>query len=70
MKTISIRIYPDGIVHAETHGIKGSSCKDYLSIIQTLVDARHMEYELKPEYYETEITTNASVIQVQKARTL
>lgn len=55
MKTVSIRIYPDGIVQAETNGIKGKQCKDYIPVINQLVNARHTEVELTSEYYENEL---------------
>ena len=62
MKTISIRIYPDGVVQAETNGIKGKRCKDYIPIINRLISARYTEVELTSEYYESELVENTEQI--------
>ena len=67
MRTITIRIYPDGVVHTETNGIKGKKCTDYIPIIERLVNARHSEVELTEEYYENElIETYEEQIKIEK----
>lgn len=52
MKKIKIRIYPDGIIQAETNGIKGKKCSDYKKIISNLTNAKIIEEEYTSEYYE------------------
>ncbi|WP_259473453.1 DUF2997 domain-containing protein [Clostridium estertheticum] len=54
MKQIKIRIYPDGIVLAETNGIKGKKCTDYINLIQEITDTKVSEQEYTLEYYEVE----------------
>lgn len=54
MKQISLRIYPDGKVQAETHGIKGRACLDYISIIEQLTGARTVDSDFTAEYREAE----------------
>lgn len=54
MKQISLRIFTDGKVQAETHGIKGKACLDYISIIERLTGARTVDSDFTEEYRETE----------------
>ncbi len=54
MKQISLRIFTDGKVQAETHGIKGKACLDYISIIERLTGARTVDSDFTAEYRETE----------------
>lgn len=52
MGKIKIRIYPDGIVQAETNGVKGEKCLNYKKIISNLTGSKIIEEELTYEYYE------------------
>lgn len=52
MGKIKIRIYPDGIIQAETNGIKGKKCTDYKKIISNLTGAKIIEEQYTSEYYE------------------
>ncbi|HCL4437761.1 DUF2997 domain-containing protein [Clostridium botulinum] len=54
-KQIKLRIYPDGIVQAEVEGIKGKKCTNYIGIIEELLEAKVVDSEYTPEYYEEEI---------------
>ena len=54
MKQISLRIFTDGKVQAETRGIKGKACLDYISIIERLTGARTVDSDFTEEYRETE----------------
>jgi hypothetical protein len=54
---IQIRIYPDGRIKAETKGIKGERCTDYIKILEELLNAETIESEYTHEFYETEQTT-------------
>ncbi len=56
MKEIALRIYPDGKVQAETHGVKGKACLDYIRIIEALTEARTVDSDFTQEYRETEET--------------
>jgi hypothetical protein len=54
MKQISLRIYTDGKVQAETHGVKGKACLNYISIIEQLTGARTVDSDFTAEYRETD----------------
>ncbi|MDU1322575.1 MAG: DUF2997 domain-containing protein [Clostridium botulinum] len=54
-KQIKLRIYPDGIVQAEVEGIKGKKCTNYIGIIEELLEAKVVDSEYTPEYYEEEL---------------
>jgi hypothetical protein len=51
-KTITIRIYPDGTIHSETHGIKGPSCTTLIPVLEELLNAETTDSKLTPEYHE------------------
>lgn len=53
-KRISVRIYPDGRVQAETQGIKGKKCTEYINILEELLKAEAVESEYTSEYYVSE----------------
>ncbi len=54
MKQIQIRIYPNGHIEAETHGIKGKQCLNYINKIEQMANARIDDSDFTKEYYETE----------------
>lgn len=63
MKQIKIRIFPDGRVQAETNGIKGKACTDYIKILERLLESRTVESEYTEEYNQTEVQeSNEAVI--------
>ena len=51
---IQIRIFPDGRIQAETLGIKGEKCTDYILILENLLNAQAVQAEYTKEFYETE----------------
>lgn len=56
-KKLIIKIRKDGVVEAETKGIKGQKCEDYLKNIEELTDSKVVKKEYTPEYYEKEMNT-------------
>ena len=54
MKQIKLRIYTDGKVEAETNGIKGKACLNYISILEQLTGATTVDSEFTAEYRERE----------------
>ena len=50
---IVVRIAPDGAIHAETQGIKGEACLDYIEALEDLLDAETVHSGFTPEYNET-----------------
>jgi hypothetical protein len=55
-KTVSIRIFPDGTVRAETHGVKGADCLAYIPKLEALIQAETIDSAFTDEYHETEPT--------------
>ncbi|MBM4763818.1 DUF2997 domain-containing protein [Bacillus sp. B15-48] len=51
---IQIRIFPDGRIVAETKGIKGEKCTNYIQLIEELLNAKTVESNYTEEFYETE----------------
>lgn len=52
---IKIRIYPHGTVQAEVAGVKGKKCTNHIGIIEDLLNAKVIDSEYTPEYYEKEV---------------
>lgn len=57
MKQVQLRIYTDGKIEAETHGIKGKACLNYIKILEALTCARTTDSDFTDEYYETATDT-------------
>lgn len=53
-KKLKIRIFPDGKVQAETEGIKGKKCIDYINILEDLLEAKTVDSDYTEEYYQKE----------------
>lgn len=47
----------DGNIFAETIGMKGKECLQYIELLEELLDAESIDSEFTSEYYETEIQT-------------
>lgn len=54
MGKIIVKIKPNGEITAETKGIKGKKCKDYLEIMSKFLDAKIVDSSYTKEYYEEE----------------
>lgn len=51
-KKVTIEIFKDGSIKAETNGIKGKKCEEYKKIIENLLEAKTINCEHTSEYYE------------------
>lgn len=51
---LQIRIFPDGRIEAETLGIKGEKCTDYILILENILNAQAVQAEYTKEFYEPE----------------
>lgn len=60
MKQVQIKIYPNGEIQAETLGIKGKKCMQYIPVIENLTNAVVTDSDFTPEYLETEVETEGS----------
>ena len=49
MKLI-ITIKKDGTIEAQTKGIKGKKCEDYIKVIEELTNSKAVNIEYTPEY--------------------
>ncbi|KOX05597.1 MULTISPECIES: DUF2997 domain-containing protein [Micromonospora] len=58
---IVLTVATDGIVSAETRGVVGSGCLDYISVLEDLLDARTVESAYTADYTRT--TVNARNLQ-------
>lgn len=54
MKKIKLRIYTDGKIDAETQGIKGKACLDYIAILEQLTSATTVDSAFTAEYKEND----------------
>ncbi|MFD1706126.1 DUF2997 domain-containing protein [Siminovitchia sediminis] len=52
-KKLKIKIAEDGSVFAETIGIKGKDCLEYIELLEELLDAETVDSRYTEEYYET-----------------
>ena len=54
-RQLQVRIYPDGRIESKTLNVKGKQCEKYLNVMERLTDARVVDSEYTPEYYENEV---------------
>lgn len=54
MKQIVIRLAPNGEIQAETQGIFGGECLNYLKLIEALTNAKVTDSEFTKEYLQTQ----------------
>ncbi len=53
-KRIIVHILPDGRIQAETQGIKGKKCTDYIRVLEEILEAETVDSEYTAEYYATQ----------------
>ena len=66
MKSITLRIRRDGIVEAETHGMKGRECLPYITQLEELLEAEAFDSDYTQEYYEPVETEGQTVVQEEQ----
>lgn len=49
-KQLLVQVRPDGTVHAETIGMYGSECLDYIAVLENLLDAETTESSFTEAY--------------------
>lgn len=54
LKQITMRIFPNGEIEAETHGLKGKTCLKYIAEIERMANAVTQDSDFTKEYLETE----------------
>jgi hypothetical protein len=55
-KKLIISIDKNGLVSAEVNGVKGKKCRDYLALLEAILEGKAVAEELTPEYYEQPVT--------------
>lgn len=50
---IVVRVGPDGTISAETLGMKGAKCLDYVTVLEDLLEASATSSAFTAEYLET-----------------
>ncbi len=53
-KRLQINVGSDGNIKAETLGIHGSKCLDYVSVLEDLLDAQSVESKFTADYIKEE----------------
>lgn len=61
MAQIEIKIKPDGKIEAETFGVKGKKCMDYLKMIEKLTNAKIYDSDYTADYFEEENIVNNNI---------
>ncbi|GGE94703.1 DUF2997 domain-containing protein [Mycetocola zhadangensis] len=49
-KQLIVQVRPDGTVHAETIGMYGEECLDYIAVLENLLDAEATESSFTEAY--------------------
>ncbi len=57
---LRISIAPDGTVHADVGGIKGTGCADLVKLLEDAL-GKASKKKIKPEYYEQEVRIAGTV---------
>jgi hypothetical protein len=62
-KRLQINVDSEGKIKAETLGIHGSKCLDYVSVLEDLLDAQSVESKFTADYIkeESEIVSDQGV---------
>lgn len=58
---IVVTVGPDGTITAETKGIKGTDCLDYIQVLENLLDAKTNSSAFTDEYHQTASTRHDEV---------
>lgn len=58
---VKIEIGIDGKIKAETLGIKGKKCLDFIQTLEQMLDAQTIDSEYTKEYLETSVTTSSEI---------
>ncbi len=69
MRKVTIRIRRDGMVEAETHGMKGRDCLPYILQLEDLLEAEAVDSDYTAEYYEgLEVIQEAPITEQEELR--
>lgn len=60
-ETITVRITTQGLITAETHGITGSKCMNYIATLEELLEATTQSSSFTVDYHATSTTHSSEV---------
>jgi hypothetical protein len=60
MNTITVVVAADGTVTAETHGVSGPACLDYIGVLEDLLDATTVSSAFTADYHRARGTVAAT----------
>ncbi|MET8832772.1 DUF2997 domain-containing protein [Micromonospora sp. NPDC004540] len=66
-KRIVLTVTSEGLVSAETQGLIGDACLDYIAILEDLLDARTVESAYTADYSKRNVTSNQEERNVEHA---
>ena len=59
-KQLVVQVRPDGTVHAETLGMHGEECLDYIAVLENMLDAEATESSFTEAYAQVASEQEAS----------
>ncbi|AXB47870.1 DUF2997 domain-containing protein [Amycolatopsis albispora] len=62
---VTVTVGRDGSISAETHGVTGSKCLDYIPLLEDLLDAETVSSEFTEDYRRTTTTAEHQATQQQ-----
>lgn len=65
-KQLLIQVRPDGTVHAETLGMTGEECLDYIAVLEDLLDAETTASSYTAAYTEAKAMDAAAIDESQR----
>ena len=67
-KQLIVQVRPDGTVHAETIGMYGNECLDYIAVLENLLDAETTESSFTEAHSQVAAEEQSSVQDWDNAR--
>ncbi|RWZ49729.1 DUF2997 domain-containing protein [Labedella phragmitis] len=61
-KRLVVQVRADGTVHAETFGMQGPECLDYIAVLENMLEAETTESAFTEDYYRSSVGQDDSVI--------
>ncbi|MFL0565037.1 DUF2997 domain-containing protein [Microbacterium sp. 179-I 1D1 NHS] len=68
MKKLVVQLRPDGSVAAETFGMTGAECLDYIEQLETLLEAETTSSQFTEDYTRTGAAASDSLLQEDRDR--
>ncbi|GAA1861969.1 DUF2997 domain-containing protein [Asanoa iriomotensis] len=59
---ITVVVAADGTVHAETHGLPGPACLDYIAVLEDLLDATTVSSAYTADFHHARSTVEAAEV--------